>query len=71
MILKRKQTTFKHETYCAAIDHCLDGIDGALEEYGKAKEFEQRDKACVKLVYWSNLNVKIVTRRNREQLGTS
>lgn len=71
MKFKRKRTKFTFDTYCAAIDRCLDGIDDAHSNYDKAKTVEESSKACSNLNYWSKLNVKIVMRRNREQLGMS
>lgn len=71
MVLRRKRTKFTFDTYCRAIDRCIDGISDAHDAYARARDVEETAKACSDLVYWSKLNVKIVTRRNREQIGMS
>jgi hypothetical protein len=73
VILKRKpkRTEFTFNTYCDSIDRCLAGINKALASYDIDDPYPKREIALTALNYWSDMNLKIVTRRNREQLGMS
>jgi hypothetical protein len=64
--LKRRTYNFTFELYCEAIDKCLNEISKLQANYNPLAPYYEIAPTLAKLNKWSELNYKLVVRRNRE-----